>query len=118
MKKMTYVEALTAYIEDKPTAEALERITELRAQMQKKSSKSGEKKVNEVMEAAKEKALAYLATVEMASVRDVMDAIGTEKDRFATAVLTSLREHDKENGVDNGPVTKKMVKGKSMYYLK
>ena len=79
--------------------------------LDRKNTKNGEKKVNEKMEAAKAKVLDFLATVENATVRDVMGVLNTDSSQYATAVLTQLVDKG------NGPVKRTMIKGKSHYSL-
>ena len=80
--------------------------------LDKKNSKSGEKKVNEKMENAKSTVLDYLASVEKACVRDIMAVLDTDSSQFATAVLTALYAKGE------GAIERFKEKGKSMYRIK
>lgn len=80
--------------------------------LDKKNAKSGEKKVNEKLEAAKAAILDFLPTVERATVKQVMEVIHTDSCQFATSALTSL--YDKGEGV----IERSKEKGVSYYSMK
>jgi hypothetical protein len=77
--------------------------------LDRKNSKTGEKKVNEKMESAKATVMEYLATVDKATVRDVMGVLNCDTTQFATSVLTAL--------VKAGSAKREVIKGKSHYSL-
>ena len=85
--------------------------------LNRKNSKSGEKKVNEKVENAKTAILNFLASAGKSNVREIMAGIKEDNDRFVVSVLTQLRAHDKDTGIDTGLVVKTMEKGKSYYAL-
>lgn len=78
--------------------------------LNRKNTKNGERKVNEKMVAAKQTVATYLATVESATVRDVMAVLDTDSSQYATSVLTQMVKAD-------GTVVRTVVKGKSHYAL-
>ena len=77
--------------------------------LNRKNTKNGERKVNEKMETAKATTVEFLATVDKATVRDVMGVLGCDTTQFATSVLTAL--------VKNGQAKREVIKGKSHYSL-
>lgn len=77
--------------------------------LDRKTTKNGEKKVNEKMEAAKATLLTYLGAVEKASVSDCMVALGESATQFPTAVLTALKKE--------GKVVREVIKGKPYYHI-
>lgn len=78
--------------------------------LDRKNTKNGEKKVNEKMVNAKATVGAYLATVDKATVRDVMAVLDTDSSQYATSVLTQMVKTD-------GSVKREVIKGKSHYSL-
>lgn len=77
--------------------------------LDRKNSKTGEKKVNEKMETAKATVMAYLATVDKATVQEVKAVLDSENTQFPTSVLTAL--------VKAGSAKREVIKGKSHYSL-
>ena len=78
--------------------------------LDRKNTKNGEKKVNEKMVSAKQTVIDYLASVDSATVRDVMGILGTDSSQYATSVLTQMVRVD-------GTAKREVIKGKSHYSL-
>jgi hypothetical protein len=77
--------------------------------LNRKNTKSGEKKVNEKMETAKATVMEFLATVDKATVQEVKAVLNSENTQFPTSVLTRL--------VKDGQAKREVIKGKSHYSL-